>query len=242
MFRRSLLASALILALAGSTVAADLSVTPPPVPVFTWRGFYLGGQIGYGWGNDNGNAYNYGPLGPIAAVNAVAPSSTNPHGIVGGAHVGYDWQWNQLVFGLEGVVDGTSLRQQVQPLPYLTSSTNLFLQGAILGRVGYAFDHLLLYATGGADFGAIQNNYNVIGNIGSYGQTSNGWTVGGGIEYALDNHWLVRAEYRYANFGFFYDSPIVYTITETHRWTENQVQVGFSYKFTSAQPAVVVTK
>jgi outer membrane immunogenic protein len=242
MFTRSLLASACTLALVGSAAAADLPVAPPPVPIFSWGGFYLGGQIGYGWGNDNGNIYNFGPLGPIPAANAVASIITNPHGVVGGAHIGYNWQVNQWVLGLEGDVDGTGLSQTIQPLPYVSSTTNLFLQGAILGRVGYAFDHLLLYATGGGTYAAIHNNYNVLGNIGSYATTRSGWTVGGGIEYALNNNWSVRAEYRYSNFGFFYDSPIVYTITATHHWSENQVKAGFSYKFMSAPPAAVVAK
>jgi outer membrane immunogenic protein len=134
------------------------------------------------------------------------------------------------------------LNQSIRPLSYLYSTTDLFLQGAILGRIGYAFDHLLVYATGGWTIGAIHNSYNVNGNIGSYPTARSGWTAGGGLEYAIDNNWSVRAEYRYSNFGFFYDSPIVYFITQTHHWTENQVKVGFSYKFTPTPPVAVVAK
>ena len=150
MFTRALLASACTLALAGSAAAADLPVTPPPVPVFTWTGVYFGGQIGYGWGNDNGNAsYISVRSDRMAAANAVAPSATNPQGIVGGAHIGYNWQVTQWVLSLEGEVDGSGLNQSIPPLSYLYSTTDLFLQGALLGRVGYAFDHLLIYVTGG---------------------------------------------------------------------------------------------
>ncbi|HXW69843.1 MAG TPA: outer membrane protein [Methylocella sp.] len=241
MLKRSLLASTCILTLAGAANAADLTPLPPP-PVFTWAGFYLGGQIGYGWATDNGNIYNFGPLGPIAAANAVAPSSTSPDGVVGGAHVGYNWQLAQWVFGLEGDVDGTSLKQTILPLPYVSSTTNLFIQGTILGRVGYAFDHLLVYAIGGGTWGGIHNTYNVSGTIASYPTARSGWTVGGGLEYAVTDNWSLRAEYRYANFGFFYDSPIVYFVTQTHHWTENQVKLGFSYKFTSPPPVAVVSK
>jgi outer membrane immunogenic protein len=242
MFTRSLLASACTLALAGSAIAADLPVTPPPIPVFTWSGVYLGGQIGYGWGNDNGNVYNFGPLGPVTVPNAFASSGTNPHGVVGGAHIGNNWQVNQWVFSLESDVDGSGLSQTIQPLSYVSSTTNLFLQGALLGRVGYAFDHTLIYATGGWAIGAIHNTYNVAGQTGSYPTARSGWTAGGGLEYALNNNWSVRAEYRYLNFGFFYDSPIVYLVTQTHHWTENQVKAGFSYKFTSAPPPAVAAK
>jgi len=241
MFKRSLFASACTLILANAAASAELTASPPP-PVFTWAGFYLGGQIGYGWANDNSNIFNFGPLGTIRAANAAAPSVTSPDGVVGGAHIGYNWQIAQWVFSLEGDVDGTSLKETIQPLPYVSSTTNLFIQGAILGRIGYAFDHLLAYAIGGGTWGAIHNTYNVLGTIGSFPTTRSGWTVGGGLEYAIDDNWSLRAEYRYANFGFFYDTPIVYFVTQTHHWTENQVKVGFSYKFTAPPPVAVVSK
>jgi outer membrane immunogenic protein len=245
MLTRSLLASACTLALVGVAAAADLPVTPPPVPVFTWTGVYLGGQIGYAWAKDNGNLWNYGPLGGTVVPAAFVSSATSPDGVIGGAHIGYNWQVNQWVLGLEGDVDGTSLRKTILPVSYVSSTTNLFVQGAILGRVGYAFDHLLLYATGGGTYGAIHNTYNVLnslGQVGSFQTARSGWTVGGGLEYAVNNNWSVRAEYRYSNFGFFYDSPIVYFISESHHWTENQVKVGFSYKFTSAPSTAVAAK
>ena len=152
-------------------------------------------------------------------------------------------QANQLVFGLEGQVDGTNLSRTVQPLSYFSVTANSFVQGAILGRIGYAFDRTLIYATGGGVFTSIGNSYSVFGSGFTISSTRSGWTVGGGIEYALDNHWSIRGEYRYSNIKLLYDTPIFYTsLTETHHWTENQVKVGFSYKFGGPAPAPVIAK
>ena len=253
MFTRLLLASTSVLALGGFAAAADLTPTPPPVPAFTWAGLYLGGQIGFAWANDTGYTSNTGPItnqiGPGVGtfVTTVVPAGTfssvaNPSGVIGGAHLGYTWQVNQWVLGLEGEIDGVGLSKTVVPVFYVSSTTNSFLQGALLGRAGYAFDNILVYATGGGVEALIKNRYNVVSNFNALTDERKGWTVGGGIEYAVNNNWSVRAEYRYSNFGVFYDPSVVDFVTVAHHWTENQVKVGFSYKFTPASPAAVVAK
>src|SRR4030081_1905566 len=113
MYRKVLLASVGAIALSGSAaLAADLP-SPPPPPVylpppaiFTWTGPYVGGQIGYAWGSNTG-----GTLSAFAPCNRffVASFGGGPQGVIGGAHVGYNYQINQWVLGLEGSVDGTSL-------------------------------------------------------------------------------------------------------------------------------------
>ena len=116
MHRQFFLASVGAIALAGSALAADLPsrapppVYLPPVPIFTWTGIYLGGQIGYAWGNNSGGTFVAGDgLGDIFTANF----SGSPQGVIGGAHVGYNYQINQWVLGLEGSVDGTSLSRTV---------------------------------------------------------------------------------------------------------------------------------
>ena len=169
MYRRILMASVGAMALAGSAFAADLpSRAPPPVyvppaPIFTWTGIYIGGQIGYAWGTSNTNlGDNFGDF---------VSFSTNNSGVIGGAHVGYNLQLSQFVVGLEGDVDGSSLKKTVYGDPFIDSfisvpttiSGNLGVQGSIRGRVGYAWDRVLLYATGGVAFGGF--NGNVSGNF-----------------------------------------------------------------------------
>jgi outer membrane immunogenic protein len=247
MRRQILLASVGAIAIAGSAFAADLPyrgpppVYAPPPPIFTWTGIYIGGQVGYAWGSD-----------PIDEVDTVfdhnAFFNDKPNGVIGGAHLGYNLQIAQWVAGLEGSVDGTSLhgtRTSAGPL-VVTMSTRPDVQGSIRGRVGVAFDRVLIYGTGGAAFSGITNNY----SLGfpfflseSDTKTRTGWTVGGGLEYAVTNNWSIRAEYRYSDFGrstdFPFSSITFGNVAFTHHLKENQVQAGFSYKFSPAPPPVV---
>jgi len=93
MRRQFLLASIGAIALTGSAFAADLAPPPPPPPIFTWTGVYLGGQIGYAWGSGNLNYTGFDPFSGLASPPA---SAVLPNGVIGGAHVGYDLQINQL--------------------------------------------------------------------------------------------------------------------------------------------------
>ncbi len=248
MLRRILLASVGAIALAGSAFAADLPsrapppVYVPPVPIFTWTGIYIGGQIGYAWGTSNNNIGD--------AFGDYASFSTNNSGVIGGAHVGYNLQLSQFVVGLEGDVDGSSLRKSVTgfigDVP-TTISSNIGVQGSIRGRIGYAWDRVLIYGTGGVAFAGLNGSVSTPFGYDSASSTRVGWTVGGGLEYAVTNNWSIRAEYRYADFGhstFFPNNSFAgLGAYANRRITENRVQVGFSYKFdTFAPPAPVVAK
>ncbi len=256
MLRRILLASVGVVALAGAAFAAEPPPAPPPVyvppvPIFTWTGVYIGGQIGYAWGTSNTNiGDNFGDFTSF---------STNNNGVIGGAHVGYNLQLNQFVIGLEGDVDGSSLSKTVTGTPLIagvlfvpvTISGNLDVQGSIRGRIGYAWDRVLLYATGGVAFGGFSGSISTPFGYDSASTTRVGWTVGGGLEYAVTNNWSIRAEYRYAQFGhstvFATNSFLVPGLAAVGAFgnrtiNENRVQVGFSYKFETAPPAPVVAK
>ncbi|VTZ21459.1 Porin [Methylocella tundrae] len=260
MFRRMLLASVGAVALAGTAFAADLPsrapppIYVPPVPIFTWTGVYIGGQIGYAWGKSN---VSYGDnFGDYAAF------STTNSGVIGGAHVGYNLQLSQFVVGLEGDVDGSSLSKTWNgyvPLfgvvpgfaPATAVHTSLGVQGSIRGRVGYAWDRVLLYATGGVAFAGVNGSISTPFGYDSASSTRVGWTVGGGLEYAVTNNWSIRAEYRYSDFGhstvyaansFAFPGLTAVGAFANRRITENRVQVGFSYKFDTAMPAPVVAK
>ena len=282
--RKFLLASVAGLALTGSAaMAADYPtrVPPaylPPVPIFTWTGVYVGGQIGYGWGSGN---LNYTVIDPVDNVFGTTAADGSPSGVIGGAHIGYQYQINQFVFGLEGTVDGTSISNTIQaffPLAFdggfVQAHTSSDIQGSIRGRAGIAWDRALFYATGGVAFAGFRTNYSLIGNtnqiIGesapgaadgplvfgsnSFSNTRVGWTVGGGVDYAVTNNWSLFAEYRYTNFGTISVPGIAAVALATfpgltsaafnsnRTLNQNQVQVGFSYKFDLAGPAPVVAK
>jgi outer membrane immunogenic protein len=273
MLHRLLLASASAVAIAGSAFAADLpSRAPPPVyvpptPIFTWTGVYIGGQVGYAWGTQKANVavpQVTNGAGAVVGVGGTAFNSYSAEGVIGGAHVGYNYQVNQWVLGIEGSVDGTSISKTFIPgtdfYPGvallnnfgLTYSTSIPIEGSIRGRLGVAWDRVLLYATGGVAFAGVNATVNSPFGSVTASTTRVGWTVGGGLEYAVTNNWSVYAEYRYSDFGSnsnnlgraFDFTPVRLTaqaaIVNRH-FTQNQVQVGFSYRF-SPPPAPIVAK
>jgi outer membrane immunogenic protein len=250
MRRQILLASVGAIAIAGSAFAADLTrPAPPPVyvpppPIFTWTGIYVGGQVGYAWARDNANITSQNP--PFFFFTA----DSRPQGVIGGAHLGYNLQFGAWVVGLEGSVDGTSLDKTVfvggvAALPGLTVQSREDVQGSIRGRLGIALDRVLLYGTGGAAFSNVKNDYRLGFPIflqESITKTRTGWTVGGGLDYAITNNWSIGAEYRYSDFGRFDDFPfgVLASVPRArHHLTENQVQFRFSYKFGEVPPPVV---
>jgi outer membrane immunogenic protein len=228
MIRRLMLSTAVAVAAAGSAIGADLPYGSgdytPSAPLFTWTGFYLGGQIGYGWAGNN--LSGGGPGFAFSGINYV------PNGVVGGAHIGYNLQYSQIVFGIEGDIDGTGINKSYNWGP-LAFGSQIPVEGSIRGRLGLALDRALIYVAGGAAFAGVTNTYQSFFGYNSIGRSVAGWTVGGGLEYALFNNWSIRAEYRYADFGAATDYPFAAVAGSaiTHRLTENVVRAGFSYKF-----------
>jgi len=241
-------------AVAGSLPAPGAKASPAPSLLFAANGsgFYLGGQAGYAYG-DNHGAYYFGTPDGVAGSGAL---SHDAHGVIFGAHVGYDRQFeSDLVLGLEASVDGTSLinREGVDASDAsgnqgaLTSMVRSDVQGSLRGRAGYAFGRLLPYVTGGlaighfgtqSDFATVNNPNLAYDGYATHGlnwTTRLGWTVGGGAEWAVSDHWSIRGEYRYSEFGSVSDTPTV-ALPGTYygggrRLDQNQFQVGASYKF-----------
>ena len=248
-------------------LANAFGLAPPaaPAPAFTWTGVYVGGQIGYGWGDNDGNV-TYMTPGGLAGGDSLNGDAS---GVIGGAHVGYNLQLNDWVVGLEGSVDGTTVQKTTTIgfvdtavdfdgyYPYsgsVSARVQSAIQGSIRGRAGYAFDHVLIYGTGGAAFGGFSTGL-ILGAVdasgsyyavGGHPATRAGWTAGGGIEYAVDNNWSLRSEYRYSDFGHLADLPVSPVAglgySASRHLAQNQVQVGFSYKFDGFSPAPVIAK
>ncbi len=260
--KRFLFSTVALAAVAGSAFAADLPsrrappvyAPPPPIPVFTWTGFYVGGQVGGEFGKSN--AFAFGNATGIG----LAANSASKSGVIGGGHVGYLFSTQSLpvlnvlggfgtggVFGIEGDVDGTSARANYL-LGNIANSARENIQGSVRGRLGVAFDRVLVYGTGGVAFGGLQNNYlnTTTGAFDSVSRTRVGYTVGGGVEYAFTNNLSLRVEYRFTDFGRFADNlgnSTGGTVNVSHRETDNRVQAGFSYKFNSfASPVPVVAR
>jgi outer membrane immunogenic protein len=236
--KKILLASVATAALFGvSAFAADMPVRAPvykaaPAPMFNWSGFYVGGQIGYGWGHVS----DFDPFGP-------ATTTSRPAGWLGGAHAGYNWQSSALVLGLEADIEGSNFKKSYDPStqnPFYvagdTFRTTINEQGSIRARVGYAMDRTLFYATGGWAFARVETLYTFTGAAVQDKKTNDrdGWTLGGGVEYACAPNWTTRVEYRYTDFGTnTRATPFFGALgtTISNKLTENVVRAGLTYKF-----------
>ena len=259
--RSVLLSAASVLIMAGAASAADLPRRAPaaapyyaaPVPVFTWTGFYLGLNAGAAFNGSNNNAYTSNGFGIAPTI--YAPTGGNNTGFTGGGQIGYNWQTSSFVFGLETDIQGVSRgNSNVAVLPIILPGTyavatpgnraNWF--GTVRGRAGFAVDRALFYVTGGFAYGGNNGGGSVtyfppLGPATVYSPGSNsskvGWTLGGGVEYALSNNWSLKGEYLYVDLGGNNNSVYRATGTATTFSGGNQgdrfhvVRAGLNYKF-----------
>lgn len=189
--KKYLLASvaALGLVAAGAASAADLPSRKGPIaapvympPAFSWTGFYVGANAGYGFGNVNANGFaNVGDL----------------DGFVGGGQVGYNYQMGQFVLGLEADLQAADLSSG-NNLGLVGVKTDYF--GTVRARVGVAFDRFMPYITGGWAYGNVKTSIPAIGFSSDRSHTG-GFAVGGGLEYAVTNNIIAGVEYLYVDLG-----------------------------------------
>jgi outer membrane immunogenic protein len=194
--------------------AADLParVTKAPAlvsPAYNWSGFYLGVNAGYTFGEDDDITTTGQAAGNILNVAIGARPGRvrlDRDGFIGGGQMGYNWQVSpNWVFGLEADISYVDIRRDVAVIG-TTGLNNIFRTrmdylGTVRGRIGYAWDRTLLYATGGLAYAEIENSANFFGPLGQLQFTGNnsrtetGYAVGGGIEHAFAPNWTVKAEY-----------------------------------------------
>ena len=196
---------------------------PPPQAYyerpFSWSGLYVGAQVGYGWGTTNAQS------GPTAGFDQTYSYDTN--GWVGGGHAGYNWQRDNLVFGIETDIEGSNLGGSGTGSLGLNHDTDLRWLGSTRGRLGIAYDRTLFFATAGWAYGDVK----VDKGFASYSEIRNGWTVGGGIERAITDRMSLRLEYRYTDLGSArFSSPAVNSIDKSDV-DFHTVRAGVSFKF-----------
>ena len=178
-----------------SANAADIArrqAMPTKAPAYfapyNWSGFYIGINGGGGWGDsDWSNAF--GSTGSFDISG----------GVVGGT-IGYNWQVNQFVFGIEGDIDWSSIKGSTASgfCAGLACETRNNWLGTVRGRIGYAFDRFMPYVTGGLAVGDVKST--VVG-FGSSTDTQTGWTAGGGLEMSIAGPWTAKVEYLYVDLG-----------------------------------------
>ena len=192
-FTRIVLSTAVLsLGLTGALSAADLRPAykaPPPVvaPVtYSWAGFYIGGHAGVGW------------------------TEGSDAGFVGGGQIGYNWALSpNWVIGIEGDLSGTSLNANDAAVTLgnvtVTGGANLDWLSSVRGRLGYTWDHFMLYFTGGGAWADVSGGGTVsVAGLGSAAWsasgTASGWVLGGGGEWMFAPNWTFGVEYLHYEF------------------------------------------
>lgn len=216
-------AGLMAVSMASPSVAADLprpSYKAPMyvAPYFSWTGFYVGINGGYGFGKTNWSNV-FGSSGDFDVKG----------GMVGGT-VGYNLQTGAWVWGLEADLDYSWMRG---------SATNAFcgVEGCETrnrylatgrGRIGYAWDRFLPYITGGLAYGDIRMTP-VAGT--SETKSKLGYVLGGGVEYAFLGAWSAKAEYNYVDLGKATCGVATCGVDTDVKFKTHLVKLGVNYRF-----------
>jgi outer membrane immunogenic protein len=257
--KRLLIAGSLALATAGQALAADLPPAAPPPPrapaayvpytspVYNWGGIYIGANVGGAFVNQG--APNNTVTSTGAAVGGVSTSST---GFAGGGQIGANFQLNQVVFGIEADADYLSNKSTVVGVDAATGASNQHVFtipffSTVRGRVGYAWDRVLVYGTAGLAMGEYQVQRTQVttpaagptpitpapmGTVENYSDLRLGWTAGGGIEYAMTDNFTARVEYLFADLeSLTYSFPISNRTQAAPSEYVNLIRFGLNYKF-----------
>jgi len=218
-----------------------------------WSGVYLGGEIGGTWINQKLTETT------IFSPALTGHSSLTEGAFLGGGYIGYNFQRGPWVLGVEGNVDGTALNNTSNCLVENSgagnaapgscfpgaygNTTKMPWEAAVRGRLGWVWKESLLYIAGGAAWANVQSTFTTPSGSfytpsGSqrFSKTLTGGTIGAGVEYKPTNHWIGRAEYRYANYGSV--SNLLTSsggfwngYTDKKSFYENMFHVGVSYLF-----------
>ena len=211
---------------AAAAIALLASVAPaaaqaPPGAV-NWGGPYVGLSLGGEWGQLPGSVSVAPTPAGAAPGSAAVPGSTRhltgstDGTVTGGGQVGYNYQIDNFVLGVEGDIRGGGLSTATSvPAGGLTnfpagSSFNASsdFNASVRGRLGYAWNQYLFYGTGGIAVADVNLKSNIAPGAGVPGSSAStsttllGPTFGGGVEYAVTPNISVAGEYRYTDYGF----------------------------------------
>ena len=265
MYRFCLAASAVVTVVAFASIAsaADMPVKAPiykaPAAMpYSWTGFYVGGNIGYSWGNGDAS---YSDPGLVSI--GLPPSlsgSQKINGVIGGGQVGFNWQANNTwVFGIEADFQGSGEKGSFNnsyadgldatgATTQILGESKILWFGTVRGRVGVLVNPtLLLYGTGGLAYGKISTSGSVSDPSCGTGPTCSwsfgnsatnvGWTIGAGVEGAIQNtrDWTWKVEYLYIDLGSVSGTGHESDFGTTYSWStkvaDNILRVGVNYRF-----------
>jgi outer membrane immunogenic protein len=208
---RLCVATAALATVSTAVIAADYSPPPPPDELrpTIWSGFYIGGNLGYAFGGSDDVSITSNVEGTVDNIDDL-----ELNGIFGGGQIGYDVQWDSIVFGAVADIEAADINDDFTKNftisgndDQLKAKGDIDVWGTLRARLGVAFDNVLIYGTGGlawanVDYDMRANNFTT-GGTGRIKDNSTrvGYAVGGGVEWAIDDSWSLGAEYLYVNLG-----------------------------------------
>ena len=197
----------------------EVAPAPPPCP--TWSGFYVGIFGGYKFASANqtlelNGAWDTNSTRERDPLEPAGSGDLDTSGGEAGGLIGYNFQWNRWVLGLEAaggylwLRDSSAINFAVEgtsPTYEVDAGFRTHYLFTFAPRFGYTFCRWMPYVTGGLAVGDVFYEQEIINQSvtfregGSVDDTRAGWMVGGGLEYALTDHWHVRAQYQYIDLG-----------------------------------------
>jgi outer membrane immunogenic protein len=231
-------------AISAPASAADMPIKAPviaaPIP-FSWTGIYIGVHGGADWFDKDW----FASLTPINIAGGCpgCPTTVGAHSAsswLAGGQIGFNYQFQSIVAGIEAQASWTRLEASNPNLlapAFITNHSKTDFIGTLAGRLGYAWDHALVYAKGGGAWAHDQffTSTTVSPVAQSLTETRWGWMAGVGFEYAFTNNWSAKIEYDYLDFGRRRETlqpvvaagPFEYDIKQTIQL----VKVGINYRF-----------
>lgn len=259
-----------LIVLGAPSMAADLAPyykAPVPVAVCIWCGWYIGATAGVASSTAdvtlspvNGPNPDYRPQ-DLPGVSSLGTQSINGSGGIFGGRVGYNTQFGGWVAGLEGDFSSFNFNKTISPSgnPFsfggfaagsmvLTENVSTSWLSTVRGRLGYAFNSVLVYGTGGVAFGKVgftqtdrEFSFNGLGfgnEASATSVTKTGWAAGGGVEYAITPNWIISGEYLHVDLGTVNSAGVVTsqnnttaTLNFSTSVTSDIVRGGLAYKF-----------
>lgn len=266
--RLSIFAAAAMALVAAPACAADMPVKASPTAIaaaYNWTGWYVGGNVGYGWANNTGGLWDSQVDTPTVAIAGYFALGGNvlpgvkPSGVIGGAQAGYNWQAASWVLGVVADIQAADMQAfgsatvtpGVGSTTIQTNNARIDWFGTVRGKVGYAANNWLFYGTGGVAYGQVKSSlaFNCVGCIpqtlwaGATSSTQVGWAAGAGIEVGLSPNWTAGVEYLHIDLGSisttaFPDTAIAAgsSVSANSKFAADMVRATLNYKFS---PAVV---
>ena len=223
------------------SMAADMRRTFPATPMapgdYDWTGFYVGAHVGDAWSTTGGSTVN------TVTGAATAPIHGSPPDWHGGIQVGYDYMLpTRAVLGVVADVTsgGTKVNNITDASGTSANQLTVFDSESLRGRLGYAFDNILVYGTAGWAWSSNQYirtqltgtlNLATAGTDEAVNTYLSGWTAGGGVAVALAQNWNIFAQYRYTDYGSLTATLPFSQLSTTMTTKTSAVDVGLNYKF-----------